>query len=393
MSVKEVSQTLFCSNTQYLTITTNATISNSPYRSGRNDVCDYNIIAKPNFTTVIMIFYKNTGAFYSRYPTQCSGMFDFTYGEQYITFVNPEDRERIKYCTFDELPVYVITNDTLLMRYRNHNDGMFQDNGFKINVSYVPYGYIIQKRQPTIVSFFTTKTIILFVVLGFIFGILTFIRWKIFMYDKTHDTPYFNMKTDCDYIGKCFAILIIYCGGILVEIIDVLNQFLCKIVYVHCIKTIVYDFLYKKVLMGVIRKFKSVYDLLMARIHCWQTTSVNNVNAIIGNEPKCCVCLKPWGSNLSDVEKAEIEKTRQIYIGLLDDKLNNNNATKITTAILLDCKHSLCFVCAITILDISQNISQNMHKPCPMCRFQFDINTIFASINSNSNPNLQNQIL
>ena len=132
------------------------------------------------------------------------------------------------------------------------------------------------------------------------------------MYDKTHDTPYFNMKTDCDYIGKCFAILIIYCGGILVVIIDVLNQFLCKIVYVHCIKTIVYDFLYKKVLMGVIRKFKSVYDLLMARIHCWQTTSVNNVNAIIGNEPKCCVCLKPWDSNLSDVEKAAID-THGLY--------------------------------------------------------------------------------
>ena len=148
VSVKEVSRTLFCSNTQYLTITTNATILNSPYKSGSIDICDYNIIAKPNFTTVIMIFYKNIGERYSIYPSSCSGVFDFTYGGDYITFVNPEDRERIKYCTFDELPVYVITNDTLLMRYHNNNDGMFQDNGIKINVSYLPYGYIIQKRHP-----------------------------------------------------------------------------------------------------------------------------------------------------------------------------------------------------------------------------------------------------
>ena len=188
------------------------------------------------------------------------------------------------------------------------------------------------------------------------------------MYDKTHDTPYFNMNTDCDYIGKCFAILIIYCGGILVEIIDILNQFLCKIVYVRCIKPIVYKFLYEKILLGIIRKFKSVYDFLMVRIHCWQTTTsdnnpnnveiaTNGVNVIIGNEIECCVCCNEWNSKLRDDEKEKIKNMCLIYNDLLNE-LNNNNATKFTTAILLKCAHSICFVYAITILSTSISNSQ-----------------------------------
>jgi len=366
VSVKEVSQTLFCSGRSYMDVSSNATISNSPYNYGRMDICKFGIAAKPNRTTLITILYKKLGAMVSDSPQNCRS--DFILDGRDVTYVNPEDREGIKACYSVDVPIYILTNNTLFIRYINDNDHRFKDAGFLLNVSYIPYGYIIQKRhtQPLVVNFFTTKTITLFIVLGLLFSILTILRLGIFRYTQKHKTPYFKINTrnlcdpNLDYSnkGKCCAIFIIHTGGILVDII-------------YC--------LMYKILPGVITKCKSLYNLLKARINCWRTTFSNinteqeqemtNVNVIIGDyKIACSVCLCEkfmLYRDLNAVKQVDIKNLCLVYGGELDNF--DINTPKFTTEIVFECNHSLCFICALTILT-NQAQRTPSHPLCPLCR-------------------------
>ncbi len=256
----------------------------------------------------------------------------------------------------------------LFICYINENDHRFKEVGFLLNVSYIPYGYIIQKRhtQPLVVNFFTTKTITLFIVLGLLFSILTILRLGIFMYTQKHKTPYFKInmwhlfdpKLDYSDKGKCCAIFIIHTGGILVDII--------------------YYLMYK-ILPGVITKCKSLYNLLKARINCWRTTCSNintekektmtGVNVIIGDyKIACSVCLCEkfmLYRELNADKQVVITNLCLEYGGELDNF--NINTPEFTTEIVFKCNHSLCFICALTILT-NQDQRTPSHSSCPLCR-------------------------